>query len=130
MVCAHIPLLFPYMTLTPSALYTQERFTAAISILAAHPGNIRQQLKSSAMEIMLVPREGLPDFEHIFEDILWIQTQLTRTPTQFEGQGSISATIHGMRNECAQNIVERIPAVEAKLDTYIRAELRKVENNA
>lgn len=110
--------------MAPSAIYARSRLGDAIAILASHPGDIRQRLKIAANEVLLIPMVGLPTFENVARDILWIQTRLTSHDPRFEGQGRLAATLYGMRSATAATIVERILTAESKLDVYVQMELR------
>jgi hypothetical protein len=111
--------------MAPHAVYAREKLYTAIRILAIHLGNIRERLKGAAFEIVLIPVDGIPDFEGVAEDIAWIKTRLTSKASRFEGEGRIDATLHGMRSTTATHIADRMLTAHAKLDVYVRATMQK-----
>jgi hypothetical protein len=109
--------------MAPHAIYARAKLSEAIDQLARHPGNLRRRLRSVATEIALIPRDGLPDFERVAEDIRWVQDQLARREPRFAGDSRVAATLYGMRDKMAIGIVDRILAAESKLGCYISGRL-------
>lgn len=98
--------------------YALARLSAAIDTLATHPGAVKDRLKAAALEVFLVPRAALPDWQNIDEDLGWIQRELTKRGDSCPAPGNVSATLRGMRNKTAVAIAERIVNVHAKLKAY------------
>jgi len=105
-------------------MLAKEKLRRAVEIMATHPGDIRQRLKAASKEIMLIPQSGIPTYEAFDEDIKWIQEQISRREPRFEGQGRISATLHGMRTKRGIEIAERIITAESKITVYVEAHFR------
>jgi len=105
--------------LAQHSMYAREKLADAISILATHPGTIRERLRAAVIEFGLVPRASIPNFHGVDKDVEWIYKQVTDREESYPGEGKFHASINRMRNARACLIAERIVTAHAKLGMYI-----------
>ena len=101
------------------ALYVREKLSTAIRKLATHPGKIKDRLGYAAADLLRTPKDGLPDYDAVANDIAWIHVQLTSRDETYEGEGRLAATLRSMRAKQAADIVDRVILAHAKLDYFI-----------
>jgi hypothetical protein len=106
------------------AIYSLEKLSRAVRILAVHPGNIRDRLRVAADKIVWIPETGLPTYEGVDEDIRWILEELFRCEPRGPEDSRVAATLHRMKSTHASRIAERVLEAMRKLEEHVQANLK------
>ena len=91
--------------------YAREKMIEALSVLATHPGGIKERLSQASLRFLPIG-EDIP--EPFRSDFGWIAGELTKLPSE-EGEGAVEATLSAMLEEHAVEIARRIDELEYKL---------------
>jgi hypothetical protein len=101
--------------------YACEKLSLAIYELTVGEGDVRSRLRKASKYLSAIFENDFPP--EFREDWIWIQTQLTKRRSKWEGteydEGSFNATIHGMRNSTGSEIAKRMVELESQLEAWL-----------
>ena len=84
--------------------YPREKMTTAVSILATHPGKIKERLFDAYIEFHTIGEDMPQPFQCDFQ---WIVQELNK-PCGENGEGTVKATLNAMTEAHAVEIARRI----------------------
>lgn len=84
-------------------LYPKEKLTTAVSIMATHPGDIKDRLFKAFLEFHTIGNEMPKPFRNEYE---WIVQELTKVGDDVDGR--VLATLKTMTDDHALEIASRI----------------------
>jgi hypothetical protein len=96
-----------------SCRYAQEKLAAAICSLQLGPGDIHSRLYSAFMSFHVLQPRHFP--APLGTHFAWIMSELTSRPARHRLQGSVNASLAGMRKDRAVRIAERLVALNDAL---------------
>ena len=96
--------------------YAYVNFCDAIDKMAIYPGTIRDRLLIAYDQFSPVTINDIP--EELKDDYNWIIEKLTKKDPVFD-EGSVRATLYGMRTKTAVKIAEKILLIINSLESFV-----------